>query len=284
MAMFVIAGTFTIQGAQPDGDSVRFTPDDPSQWDVITGINRVKRNASGAAQLRLDAIDALETHYGNPRTHQPLGLAHAAADELLTWLGFTNVVRGQSETVNESTPTAVTGHIFTRSADLYGRCIALVGRGDPPKASGSAIFVDGDVLTTTANHDLISKGLAYPTYYRALFPDLRQELTGAVKNARDDGLGVWPHDETTSGATVPDLDALQNTCVILPKLFRRLVDYLHLGDTSLAGFPAFLDQAGDRFFILSTGHSTTGLDAIVKVDGDVVQMTHPPEDLVFDEK
>ena len=40
-----------------------------------------------------DAIDALETHYGNPRTHQPLGLAHAAADELLTWLGFANVVR-----------------------------------------------------------------------------------------------------------------------------------------------------------------------------------------------
>jgi len=91
-------------GAQPDGDSIRFTPDDPAQWDLITGT-RVKRNASGAAQLRLDAIDALETHYGTPRTHQPLDLAHAAAAELLDWLGFSNVVRGQDETVHPAAPT-----------------------------------------------------------------------------------------------------------------------------------------------------------------------------------
>jgi hypothetical protein len=64
----------------------------------------------------------------------------------------------------------------------------------------------------------------------------------------------------------------------------RLADYLRLGDPSLAGFPAFLDQAADRFFILSTGHSTTGLDEVVEVNGNNVRMTHPIEDLVFDEK
>ena len=72
--------------------------------------------------------------------------------------------------------------------------------------------------------------------------------------------------------------------MIVPKLFRRLVDYLHLGDSSMAGFPAFLDQAADKFFILSTGHSTTGLDAVVEVDVNKVKMTRPIEDLVFDEK
>jgi hypothetical protein len=52
----------------------------------------------------------------------------------------------------------------------------------------------------------------------------------------------------------------------------------------LAGCPAFLDQAADRFFILFTGHSTTGLDEVVDVLGDTLS-THPPdEDLVFDEK
>jgi hypothetical protein len=126
--------------------------------------------------------------------------------------------------------------------------------------------------------------LAYPTYYRALFPDLRKELTAAAKQARDGGLGVWASDATTAGFDVTGLDALQNDIVIVPKLFRRLVDYLHLGDSSMAGFPAFLDQAGDKFFILSTGHSTTGLDAIVEVDGNKVKMTRPIEDLVFDEK
>jgi hypothetical protein len=34
----------------------------------------------------------------------------------------------------------------------------------------------------------------------------------------------------------------------------------------------------------TTGHSTTGLDAITSVDGDKVQMSHPATDLVFDEK
>ena len=66
--------------------------------------------------------------------------------------------------------------------------------------------------------------------------------------------------------------------MIVLKLFRRLVDYLHLGDNSMAGFPAFLDQAADKFFILSTGHSTTGLDAVVEVTGNNVKMTRPIED------
>jgi hypothetical protein len=34
-----------------------------------------------------------------------------------------------------------------------------------------------------------------------------------------------------------------------------------------------LDQAADKFFILSTGHSTTGLDAVVEVDGNKVKVT-----------
>jgi hypothetical protein len=162
MAMFLIAGSFRIKGAQPDGDSIRFAPDDPAKWDLITGT-RVKRNASGAAQLRLDLIDALETLYGTPRTHQPLDLAHAAASELLDWLGFSNVVRAQDETVTSSTPDTVAGYILTRAADLYGRCISLVGRGDPPSDDGSSVFVDVDALRTTANHHLIKQGLAYPT-------------------------------------------------------------------------------------------------------------------------
>jgi len=131
---------------------------------------------------------------------------------------------------------------------------------------------------------MITQGLAYPTYYRALFPDLRNELTAAAKQARDgeaaSGCVTRPHPESA----VAGLDALQDDIVILPKLFRRLVDYLHLGDDSMAGFPAFLDQAADKFLILSTGHSTTGLDAIVEVTGNTVKMTRPIEDLVFDEK
>jgi hypothetical protein len=56
----------------------------------------------------------------------------------------------------------------------------LVGRGDSPEASGSSVFVDVEMLKTTDNYHLISTGLAYPTYYRARFPDLRNEFTTAA--------------------------------------------------------------------------------------------------------
>ncbi|MGW0176450.1 thermonuclease family protein [Rhodococcus sp. NPDC003322] len=289
MSFVLIKGAFRAKGAQPDGDSVRFIPDAPAEWELVGGPHPVKRTASGAAQLRLDGIDALETHYTpkhGTRTHQPLGLGHAAAEELLGWLGFTNVERNSAETVTACTPDTVNGFILTRGADLYGRCVAFVCRGAPPTTSGSPVFVDTTLLRTTLNHHLLSTGLAYPTYYRNLFPALRNEFTAAVESAHAAKDGVWAVDATTSGAVIDTATTLTEDVVILPKLFRRLVDYFELdpGNLSLAGFASFLSQAQDKFFVLSTGHSTTGLDAIVDVQADTVRLTHPPTDLVFDEK
>ncbi|HJQ48040.1 MAG TPA: hypothetical protein VJ870_17230 [Amycolatopsis sp.] len=61
MTLTLIKGNFRIVGASPDGDSVRFYPDDPMAFSKA-GM-RVRLNSRGGAQLRLDAIDALETHY-----------------------------------------------------------------------------------------------------------------------------------------------------------------------------------------------------------------------------
>src|SRR3954452_6985196 len=134
MPMLCLAGAFHVTGTEPDGDSLRFRPADPADWDKVPGATAVRRNASGAAQLRLDAIDALETHYtpqGGHLLHQPLELAHAAAAELLDWLGFTGVTR-TGETVKSVAGDGQPGFILTRGADVYGRCVALVGRGDAP--------------------------------------------------------------------------------------------------------------------------------------------------------
>ncbi|WBO68813.1 hypothetical protein [Streptomyces camelliae] len=192
--------------------------------------------------------------------------------------------RDQDETVTAATPDQVPGFILTRGADLYGRCIALVGKGKAPKASGSWINVDVALLRKTAHHHVLATGLAYPTYYHNLFPDLRKELTDVVHKAQEEKKGLWPQDVTTKGAKVTGMTSITDQVVILPRLFRRLVDYLRLGDTSLAGFPAFLAQKQDRFFILSTGHSTTRVDYIVKItNGHTIRMTHPAGDLVFDE-
>src|SRR5947208_16066290 len=82
MPMLCLAGAFPVTGTEPDGDSLRFRPDDPADWTKVPGAHRVHTNATGAAQPSADALDALETHYsptGGHTLHQPLGLAHAAA-------------------------------------------------------------------------------------------------------------------------------------------------------------------------------------------------------------
>jgi hypothetical protein len=71
--------------------------------------------------------------------------------------------------------------------------------------------------------------------------------------------------------------------VILPKLFRRLAEYLSLDETgkvSLAGFPAFLAAHNDRLFTVPAGHATT-LDTLVARRGQTLTLTLPPEQIVF---
>ena len=285
MPMLCLAGTYRILATEPDGDSIRFYADDAEQWKLVPGQHAVQTNAGGGAQLRLDGIDALETHYGARGAvplHQPLELAHKAADELLRWLGFRGVQR-DGERVTAATPDELPGFLLTRGADLYGRCVALIGRGDPPGASGTQVNVNLGLLRRTANHRLVATGLAYPTFYLKLFPDLRRELAKQAQNARP-SKGVWALDRSQKGVEVESLATLTDDAVILPKLFRRLVDYLALNDDdpSLAGFKDYLAQRPDQVFILSTGHYT-GFDYVVEVKGQVVRLTTAPEDLVFQE-
>jgi endonuclease YncB( thermonuclease family) len=286
MPMLCLAGTFRILGTEPDGDSIRFYPDDTSQWALVGGPHRVRTNAGGGAQLRLDAIDALETHYaptGGMRVHQPLALARQAAAELLRWLGFKNVQRDVEKVVSAE-PTELSGFLLTRTADLYGRCVALIGRGDAPAPSGTQVRVNVAHLRRTANFRLISTGLAYPTYYLNLFPDLRRALTAEVQRARS-GRGLWPQDRTEKGVEVGGLETLTDSAVILPKLFRRLVDYLDLntGEPSLDGFAAYLTQRDDRVLVLPEGDFTS-FDTVVRVDGPQIRLITAPENLVFQER
>ena len=71
--------------------------------------------------------------------------------------------------------------------------------------------------------------------------------------------------------------------MILPKLFRRLAEYLTdaAGSVSLAGFPAFLEAHGDdRLYTVPRGQSV-GLDSLVVIKRRTLRLTLPPEDLVF---
>jgi hypothetical protein len=284
----IIKGQFRILHTQPDGDSVRFYPDDT---DAFRKLNLPARtNAGGGAQLRLDAVDALETHYTPPssggfRMHQPLELAHAAGAKLLDILGFSDVARDEDEAVTAATPEVTSGYIMTRFADMYGRPVSFVFAGEAEEDDLSAVFLDAKGLTGSANYQLASSGMVYPTYYSKLFPDLREALTATVADARAAKTGVWAQDATTTGATVTTLADLTDTVTILPKLFRRLAEYLAIStpDVSLAGFKQYLATLDDRLIIIPDGH-VTGFDTIVNVAGQTVSLANPPEQLIFLEK
>jgi endonuclease YncB( thermonuclease family) len=288
MPMLAIEGRYKIIGAGPDGDSVRFYPNDPEHWRLVEGRHRVQTNSLGGAQLRLDGIDALETHYSvphGPMVHQPSRFAKGAASSLLDWLGFTDHQRNQREIITSATPEEVPGYILTRGADKYGRCVALAGRGASPGPSGSDVFVEAELLRETANFHQLAQGMAYPTYYTKLYAELRQEMTQAATRARRAGDGLWPHDVTRTGAKIDSMDALTEAHVMLPKLFRRLANYIVLnnGSTNLHGFEAFLKQGGDRLLILSEA-KFTGFNTVVQITNtNTVRMSHDPEDLVFEE-
>lgn len=283
MPLSIIKGHYRIAHSEPDGDSIHFYPQNRRAFRTLHLPARIH---NGAVQLRLDAIDALETHYA-PRTrgsflqHQPLDLAHGARDQLLSLLDFTDV-RLDGEMVRSSTPAQTEGYILTRFADTYGRPVSFAYAGRSEHEDLSAVHVDEQLLAASVNYQLVARGLVYPTYYSKLYPELRRSLTEAVAQARKDKAGVWSADATTNGATISNFDELDNQLVILPKLFRRLVDYLALGggSASLSDFVEFLAARDDRLIVLSDQH-VTGLDNITEVEGQTVRLTHPPEDLVF---
>ncbi len=288
MTITVIQGNFRVVKTAPDGDSIRFYPHNPELWKKLQ--TRVRTNHSGGAQLRLDSIDALETHY-HPKggtigmQHQPLEFADAAAGELLTFLGFKKITRGSNQVITAAEPEEVPGFIVTRFADMYGRPVVFVFKGNSEQEDGSDIYLDKTLLKKSANYHLLAKGLAYPTFYSKLYPDIRKQLSDVAEKARSEKKGLWGIDKTNQGFVLKELETITDKVVILPKLFRRLLDYLAINDGSVAldGFIKFLESRNDKVIILPDGH-VTGFDFVVKVDGQNIKLTVQPEDLVFMEK
>lgn len=276
MPFTLIKGTYHVVGYSPDGDSIRFKADDENKWKLLDGPN-AKLNAKRHAQLRLEAIDTLETHFRN--SHQPLALATSALENLLSKLGITKVKWDQARTKVISAKDGTAGYILTREVEKNGRPVAFAFAGSTSEADGSSVTLKPARLLQSVNAAQLASGQAYPTYYKGLFPDLRKALTQLVKKARTDKVGVWAKDVTNSGVNVTDLSVLENSAVILPKLFRRLAEFLETGG-DVEGFVQFLASLEEEIFIISTAHATH-FDTVVKVMGDNVRMTEPPENLIF---
>ncbi len=279
MPFHLIKGTFHVAGYSPDGDSIRFQADVRGNWGLLDGPP-VELNARGHAQLRIEAIDTLETHYQGH--HQPLQLANEATHFLLDTLGIKKVKFDKAGTKVVSAQDGTHGYILSRTAERYHRPVSFVFAGNAEEDDGAQVFVRPSRLEQSVNYKSALAGLAYPTYYTGLFSDLRKKISSAADKARKNGKGIWSQDKTTRGFTVSSLASVTDEEVILPKLFRRIVNFMGDGG-GIDGFKDYLAANPDPVLELKTGHFTH-LDTFVEVTGNEVKLTVEPENLVFIEK
>ncbi|UBU15925.1 lamin tail domain-containing protein [Nonomuraea gerenzanensis] len=293
MSYTLLRGSFVIrypdlprQGPEPDGDTVKFLPDSPALVEALP--RRSGRppdiNARGIS-VRLEAVDALETHFAE--THQELDGANAARDELLRLLGFTNVRFWEDlpNKVRSADQDSIRGHVLTNGIDGNGRLIAFGYAGDHQGADGTTVFVDGPLVDRSVNAQLLAAGLVYPAFYATLPAELRTHLAEVSQAARRKAIGIWPRStaDPNGAATVRDLDGLERL-VIWPKLFRRIVPYLAAGFGDFDGFDAWLRadpvNRDDELFLIPR-LERGNLHDVVRGSGQQIQLTMWPEDFII---
>jgi endonuclease YncB( thermonuclease family) len=285
MPFTLIKGTYHVQHYSPDGDSIRFRPDNMAFLKNLSG-SLPAINARNHVQLRIEAIDALETHYNPPGggaiLHQPLTIANLARNKLLAFVGITHIEWGKTQRTVVSANDATRGYIISRSIEKYGRPVAFVFAGEAKEKDGSEVFLDIARLRQSYNFLALEKGYAYPTYYEGLFYDLRKELTAAVSKARKSKRGVYSLDRSQEGFEVTSLKSITQEYTILPKLFRRLSEYIVNYGTA-KGFKNKLEESKEKVLDLRSCHFTH-FDTFIeqKENSMQIKLTRYPEELVFD--
>lgn len=220
MNYILIKGTYHIVGQSPDADSVKFRASNPALWQQIDTENRAifeRRIAedNGVIQLRLQGIDALETHYSPPALPAPedvkgktlanvvepktggykqltaMGLRSTA--ELLKMLGVTDAkwrTFGTSTYISEANVSAGTttgliktklgdsipGYIVCNDVELNGRPLAWV-------FTGTTTLADGASLTVQQLADMIEQSANYRLLRQGMvYPLFFMTLSAKLRN------------------------------------------------------------------------------------------------------
>ena len=264
MPFTVVKGKFRPQSGRPDGDTVRFFPDDPQPLhDLSSERIPLKVESRDEIRIRYEGIDTLETGAGEPFASK----ATAKNIELL----------GPSDESGEKP-----GYILTHHLASDGRPVAFLFKGDPEVENGSSMFLTVDKMRESVNFQLIEAGLAYPLFYDTLFKDLREGIKFAADSANARQLGLWPRDQTADGVIWEGRDSLYDLPPVFPKIWRRLEKYRRLGSEAdtLDAFLGYLKSRSDRLSIVSESRFTD-LDNIIKIRGNTLWLPYPPGDLTF---
>jgi endonuclease YncB( thermonuclease family) len=274
--LLCLRGELVLVGKSPDGDSIRFRPDSPDLVRTLENGARARASSDGTFQLRLDGIDAPETHYNGHA--QPL--AEPARDALLAWCGFTDV-RWAGAEVSAATPATIPAAILAKLVDVNGRPVVFLLRDAfPPDGEQAEVR-----LERTANAALLHSGAAYVTLYASTDPALGDELRAIAAAARASRLGVWP-DDASGGFVLASQDSIgPDGSLILPKLFRRCTDYLH-SRNARETLPEWMTRMGAQQddLVSVAGAAPVRFATLISQAGDRISLDADPLDLVFSEK
>ncbi len=275
-----LRGRLVVVGKSPDGDSVRFVPDTPARLERLRRSWRLRRSSDGSVQLRLDAVDAPELHFGS--SAQPY--APVARDALLDLCGFAEVRTDRQDVVTAAEPATRPAAILSGLVDPNGRPVAFLLAGGDEVAErpgdGEYVALDDALLDRTVNAALLRRGDAYATLYESTPAPVRDRLRAVARDARDRAAGLWPQDRTASFA-LGDLGPGGD--LVLPKLFRRCVEFLgdeeRDGRQTLRTWLAAQEQtARDRndLVLVGDGAEPVRLSTLVEQDGDRVRFAADP--------
>ncbi len=274
----VVAGTFHVKGFQPDGDSIRFQADKPENWDFFAW-ETVADKAAKKKQLRVESIDAMETHYAG--YHQPRPFAIAALESLLELLNIKSVVYSLSITQIVDADDGKSGFIASASTDRFGRPVSYLF----PK---SAKLTDGAVMDSadlpiekSLNFQLAREGLVYPTFYTTTDRILAEKIRAVVARARKTKRGIWSIDRTPD-FMLWDIRTIQEDILLMPKLFRRLVGFFD-NYSDFGKLEEYMAKQRDNL-VLWDGTKKRSLADLMKISGRRLHMKTPVEDILFSPK
>jgi endonuclease YncB( thermonuclease family) len=274
----VIAGTFHVKGFQPDGDSIRFQAHNQANWDFFLWPSELDK-ISKKKQLRIESIDAMETHYEG--YHQPRPFAIAALESLLEMLEIKSVIYSIGITQIVKADDGKAGFIASATTDRFGRPVSYLF---PKKAR----LTDGAVMDSSElpvedsiNFQLAREGLVYPTFYTTTDRVFAEKIRAVISRARRTKRGIWSIDRT-SDFSLWDVRTLQEDILILPKLFRRLIAFIE-GYAEYDQLETFMRKQRDNLQLWD-GTKKRSLADLMEFSGRRIQMKTPVEDILFSPK
>lgn len=277
----VIKGTYHVKNRSPDGDSIAFQAANTANWDFFDWSRDFRKptpEKNRPIQLRIEGIDSLETHYEG--FAQPLAIAKSATDALLRAFGIPVLTYNLNFTKIVTAGDSVEGAIVAADVDGYDRPIAYALLGDHGLADGAGLPALTDaIVEMTINYKLAAEGLVYPTFYTTTNETGLAAISRAAAAAIEDKRGIWAFDRSP-GFQFWGPRTILEEAVILPKLFRRLVNFCEESD-DIANLGQWLTGKRDPFTVISTGQRFQKLSDLVFVNGREVGLKFDPLDVMF---